>query len=607
VTADLAVHAETECHRGIFTISDPLTAYAAHPSITYEPVRDRIWTASEGIYRTIFLEGRRGVVAFDTFYSPGAADAYRHAVNRLLPHKPIETVVYSHDHLDHTGFALDLAPHADVIAHAECAAVVAARASDGQKLPTETWSSPSTQYQIDGVSFELINPGPTHGNGNCAALFPDSGVLFMVDTVIPGVGYTFFPDWHLGSYTAVMRGLLDVGDWDLFVPGHFWTMDRAGFAENLDYCDALGEVAQRALIAGLDADHYSSVDAFARRELRRDFGHLFRFEEYIGMNLMRLMLHYRTGGWGMEDHLEVSSSPARVGREPAGVFTIDADTRQAGAPALSSTALGPGLWTVDCDGYRTVVAEGRDSVVAFNTLGTPGAAQAYGEHIARLAPGKPIETVICTIDHLDHAGYASVLAPDAEIIAHEQTAALIGARGADGPAPVTRVLDGDDELLDLDGVIVRLVFPGPTVGTGNVAAHFPEHGVLFMVGPQAGARYGLLPDFHLERFAHSVATLLELEFSTFVPGRHALTDRAGLERACSYIEGLRHTAQKAFAEGVAVWDIRAMREYAIQVMRGSFGNLDGFDEHIAIGVFRAAHHYLMGGWGLEDSWPPEQE
>jgi glyoxylase-like metal-dependent hydrolase (beta-lactamase superfamily II) len=289
------------CHRGIFDIEGPLPGYAFPTTVSYEPLSDRLWTASDGIYRTIFAAGDEGIIAFDTFWSPAAARSYRTAIDRLFPGREVHTVVYSHDHLDHCGFGADLAPEAStVLAHEDAAAVIAGRGSDGQVVPTEAWSGERRAFAIDGVEFELINPGPTHGSGNVAAHFPDAGLLFMVDTVIPGVGYTFFPDWHLASYLPSMRRL-EALEWETFVPGHFWPVDRAGFADNLAYYERMDAAAREALDEGVDPDDYPAVDAWARERLTTELGHLFRFGEYIGMNVMRFMVHHRTGGWGLED------------------------------------------------------------------------------------------------------------------------------------------------------------------------------------------------------------------------------------------------------------------------------------------------------------------
>ena len=289
------------CHRGVFSIDGPLQGYAFPTTVSYRPVSERLWTASDGIYRSVFLEGDEGVIAFDTFWSPAAAASYRTAIDRVLPGREIHTVIYSHDHLDHTGFASDLAPRASrIIAHEDAARVIAARGSDGQTRATETWAGERQSFSIDGAQFELINPGATHGNGNVAAWFPDAGTIFMVDTVIPGVGYTFFPDWHLDSYLPNMRRLQSL-EWTWFIPGHFWPVGREGFEENLSYYERIDEAAREALSDGVDPDDFPAIDAWARERLGGELGRLFRFGEYIGMNVMRFMLHHRTGGWGLED------------------------------------------------------------------------------------------------------------------------------------------------------------------------------------------------------------------------------------------------------------------------------------------------------------------
>lgn len=296
-------HSSQKCHRGVFTIDGPLPGYQFPTTVTVVPLSERIWTASDNVYRTLFIKGDQGVIAFDTFWSPAAAQSYRRAIDRLWPGRDIHTVVYSHDHLDHCGFASDLAPDANVIAHAEAAEVIAARKADGQTLPTQIWSGKSAEFTIDGVEIRLINPGPTHGAGNTAVHFPEHDLMFMVDTVIPGVGYTFLPDWHLGTYLDSMK-LIEKLDWTTFVPGHFWPISRSGFVENLQVVEAMMTAGLRALDEGVDADNLQEVSKWTIANLRGSLGEQFRFNEYAPLNVMRCMLHHRTGGWGLEDTKE---------------------------------------------------------------------------------------------------------------------------------------------------------------------------------------------------------------------------------------------------------------------------------------------------------------
>ncbi|MGH8245215.1 MAG: MBL fold metallo-hydrolase [Gammaproteobacteria bacterium] len=295
-------------HRGIFTVPGPLPIQSAWRDISYQPVRGRIWSASEGIYRTIFLEGKSGTIAFDTLTTPGTARAYSAAIQRCLPKKPIHTIVYSHDHLDHTGYADDLAPAAEILAHDLCNRVIQARQSDGQRPATEVWEGERREFEIDGLRFELLYPGPTHGDGNVAAYFPQDRLLFMVDTIIPGVGYTFFPDWHFTPYVPVMKRFLSL-DWDIFVPGHFWITDRQGFMDNLNYYDRMAEFAQQAIIDGVDPHDWAGITKYTDEKLYPLFGRLFRYHEYCAMNLSRYMQQYLTGGWGIEGNFPPKTDP----------------------------------------------------------------------------------------------------------------------------------------------------------------------------------------------------------------------------------------------------------------------------------------------------------
>jgi len=300
-------HAHGE-HCGIFTIPGPIPILGAWRDITYEPVVDDIWTVTEGIYRSIFLEGKKGTIAFDTLTTPGTARAYAAAVGRAFPKKPIHTIVYSHDHLDHTGYAADLAPRADIIAHDYANRVILGRKSDGQLPASEVWAGERKRYSIDGCDFELIYPGPTHGDGNVAAYFPQSKLLFMVDTVAAGVGYCYLMDWHLAPYIAVMRRFLSL-DWETFVPGHFWILDRRQFIGILDYWERQIEVAQQAVIDGVDPHGMDELHKYTDEKLGPTDRDLFRYYEYAAINLSRYMQGYLSGGWGIEGNFTPDTSP----------------------------------------------------------------------------------------------------------------------------------------------------------------------------------------------------------------------------------------------------------------------------------------------------------
>jgi glyoxylase-like metal-dependent hydrolase (beta-lactamase superfamily II) len=292
--------------------------------------------------------------------------------------------------------------------------------------------------------------------------------------------------------------------------------------------------------------------------------------------------------------------------ENRGIFTSPAVQEYlAAAPELTSEQLSDRLWTVSDGKYRTVFVEADHSVVAFDTLGTPARARAYAAEVAKRIPGKPINTVIYSHDHLDHTGFAADLAPEAEIVADTMTAEVVALRGAEGQLPVGRALEGTENRVNFDGAEFLLLNRGPVHGTGHLSAYFEEEKVLFSSDTiLANARYGLMPDYHIANFVRIMRSFLDLDFERFVPGRYELTDRAGFETGCDYIEAMQTACQAAFLNFVPIWVHDAMAKFVQNELGEQFGDLDGFDAHCGQTAIRIVHHYLMGGWGLEDTPEP---
>ena len=287
-------------NRGKFTL-EAAEAYLAHePEMQVEPLSERLFTVTDGHCRTIFLAGTRSIIAFDTFGTPGRARAYRRAIEDTVPGKPIETIVYSHDHLDHAGFAADLAPGAEIVADELCAKVVKCRAAEGQSQPSRIVRGERNELSIDGVDLVLLNPGPTHGTGNLAAWFADEKVLFSSDTILANARYGFMPDYHFCNFVRLMRGFLEL-DWDHFVPGRFERTDRAGFERGCDFIEAVMIECQNAFMSFVPIWLYEPMKGYLAGALSERFGDLDGFDGHIGQMAIRIVHHYLMGGWGLED------------------------------------------------------------------------------------------------------------------------------------------------------------------------------------------------------------------------------------------------------------------------------------------------------------------
>ena len=287
-------------NRGLFTLDAAQAHLAAEPEMTVEKLSDRLYTVTDGRLRTVFVEGDSSAIAFDTFGTPGAARAYARAVAETLPDKPVGTVIYTHDHLDHAGFAADLAPDAEVVADELCAKVVKLRGAEGQRLPTRTVRGERNELSIDGVDLVLLNPGPTHGSGNLACHFQPEGVLFSSDTILANAKYGFMPDYHLANFVKYMRGFLAL-EWDRFVPGRYGMTDRAGFERGVDFVEAVMNACQQAFVNFVPIWMYEPMKGFCIEQLGDTFGDLEGFDGHIGQMAIRIVHHYLMGGWGLED------------------------------------------------------------------------------------------------------------------------------------------------------------------------------------------------------------------------------------------------------------------------------------------------------------------
>ena len=287
-------------HQGIFTSGAVQDYLAAAPTMTCEQLSDRLWTISDGKYRTIFIEADHSVVAFDTFGTPARARAYAAEIARLVPGKPVATIIYSHDHLDHAGFAADFAPDANIVADEMTAKVVLMRAADGQLPVTQALSGAKNNVSYDGAEFVLLNRGPVHGTGHLSAWFEEEKLFFSSDTILPNARYGLMPDYHISNFVKIMRSFLDL-DFERFVPGRYEVTDRNRFEQGCDYIEALQVACQTAFHSFVPIWIHDEMAGFVHNELGERFGHLDGFKEHSGQTAIRIVHHYLMGGWGLED------------------------------------------------------------------------------------------------------------------------------------------------------------------------------------------------------------------------------------------------------------------------------------------------------------------
>ena len=276
--------------RGRYTLAaNRLGFLDEEPELEVRELGRGLWTVGDGNYRTVFADGDRGVIAWDTLSTPGRARAYRNAIGR-----EIETVVYSNDHLDRSGWCRELAPDAERIAHEWCAQVVDLRSADGQLPATRTFSD-----TLELGPALLVFPGLTAASGNVATYFPEQRVLYAPETVLPNARYSMLPDWHIRNFSESLHSLLEL-HFDTFVPGRCELMTREEFERGLAFLDAVHDAAQHAFAESVAVWLFDAMEGYVKERLGEEWD-LDGFDDNVGIMAFRIAHHYLTGGWSTED------------------------------------------------------------------------------------------------------------------------------------------------------------------------------------------------------------------------------------------------------------------------------------------------------------------
>lgn len=119
--------------------------------------------------------------------------------------------------------------------------------------------------------------------------------------------------------------------------------------------------------------------------------------------------------------------------------------------------------------------------------------------------------------------------------------------------PPTTTIDGDSEI-DLDGLLVQLLYVGPAHTAGDVAVHVPEHGVLFTGDVLFHQCTPIGWEGTFDNWIAALSRLEDLEPDIVVPGHGPLATVDGLREMREYLVYVRDEARAGFEADLSPLD-----------------------------------------------------
>lgn len=242
--------------------SDALATQATHTVVELE----------EGVFACVqpdggwclsnagLVVGRSGTVLVDTAATERRAHALLETVRTLSP-RPVDVLVNTHSHGDHTFGNSLFAGEAAIVAHERAAAEIAEFGLALQKLwPQVEWgrievSPPTVTFRERlsvpdaGTAVELLHLGPGHTPGDAVVWLPEQRVLFTGDLVFSGAT----PFVLMGTVTGTLRRLdrLRALEPRRVVPGHGPVGGPELLDANADYLRWIRDLARLGAAEGV--------------------------------------------------------------------------------------------------------------------------------------------------------------------------------------------------------------------------------------------------------------------------------------------------------------------------------------------------------------------
>ena len=228
---------------------------------------------SQGIFAYIQLDGSwflnnagaivgiKHTTVIDSTGTEARARAWHGALRRITE-LPVNTLINTHAHGDHTYGNFVFAPEATIIAHEKCREEVIAGGLSAQPLfsmvefgdtpltpPFVTFENRMNVY-VDDLKVELIFVGPAHTTNDIVAWIPERKVLFTGDVIFNG-GTPFALAGSVGGWLRALEVIEGLGA-ERIVPGHGAVAGPEVIGEVRAYLEFIQETAKWGAESGTE-------------------------------------------------------------------------------------------------------------------------------------------------------------------------------------------------------------------------------------------------------------------------------------------------------------------------------------------------------------------
>ena len=184
-----------------------------------------VYMVTDGIYQAMLVSTSAGLILVDAPPSIGAN--LLKAANDIAPGAKIQTLIYSHAHIDHIGYAGEIVksnPSLTIVAHDETSKLLVRAQDPARPVPTVTFSTQDQDFPVvlGDQTLQLQYPGPNHEPGNIGIYHAGQKVLMLVDVVFPGwMMWRHFADAQdVPGYFNLVQTMTTRWDFDHLIAGH---------------------------------------------------------------------------------------------------------------------------------------------------------------------------------------------------------------------------------------------------------------------------------------------------------------------------------------------------------------------------------------------------